>query len=284
MTDSAIKYVGVDSCKAGWLGVGLGDGDGWEVNVCKDFADLAARFGDACVILVDIPIGLYEDAAPRACDEEAREKLGRKRQNAVFPTPPRPFVDKVALTPEWDWTTARGKPYREVYAEAKEWHREKFRGKGLAAQVFGIAWKIGDMDEFMRTRDSNSPTIREVHPEICFWALNGGEPGSSMSTNKKNPSGLGERIDVLRRCAQDVDGIDVDAMFNQGLGKFTRTQVADDDILDALAIAITAKIVSRNPERLGTLPENPPTDSKGLPMEMVYAKPNNTESASGREK
>ena len=129
------------------------------------------------------------------------------------------------------------------------------------------------MDEFMRTRDANSPKIREVHPEICFWALNGGEPGSSMLTNKKKPSGFDERIDVLRRCAQDVNDIDVDAIFKEVRRKFTKRKVADDDILDALAIAITAKIVSRNPEMLGTLPENPPTDSKGLPMEMVYAKP-----------
>ena len=283
MTDSAIKYVGVDGCKDGWIGVGLSDGDGWDVNVCKDFADLVACFGDACVILVDIPIGLPEDAAPRVCDKEARTTL-EKRRNAVFPTPPRPFVDKVALTPEWGWTTAHGKPYLNAYAEANKWHRENFRDKGIAAQAFGITPKIGEMDEFMRTRDANSPEIREVHPEVCFWALNGGEPGSSMSTNKKRPSGFGERIDVLRRCAQDVDGIDVDAMFKKARGKFTRTKVADDDILDALAIAITAKIVSRNPERLGTLPENPPTDSKGLPMEMVYAKPNDNESASGSEK
>ena len=283
MTDSAIKYVGVDGCKDGWIGVGLSDDGYWDVSVCKDFADLVACFGDACVILVDIPIGLPEDAAPRVCDKEARTTL-EKRRNAVFPTPPRPFVDKVALTPEWDWTTVHGKPYREAYAEANKWHRENFRNKGIAAQAFSITPKIGEMDEFMRTRDANSPEIREVHPEVCFWALNGGEPGSSMLTNKKKPSGFGERLDVLRRCAQDVNGIDVDAMFKKARGKFTKRQVADDDILDALAIAITAKIISQNPDRLGTLPENPPTDSKGLPMEMVYAKPNDTESASRSEK
>ena len=269
MTDSAIKYVGVDGCKGGWIGVGLSDGDGWEVNVCKDFADLVACFGDACVILVDIPIGLPEDAAPRACDIEARNMLGTGRKSSVFPTPPRPFVDKVALTAEWDWTADHGKPYLGAYAEANEWHRDKFRNKGIVAQAFGITRKIGEMDEFMRTRDANSPTIREVHPEICFWALN---EQRSMSHNKRTREGREERIDVLRRCAQDVDGIDVDAMFKKARGKFTRTKVADDDILDALAYAITAKIVSQNPERLGTLPENPPTDSKGLPMEMVYAK------------
>ena len=43
--------------------------------------------------------------------------------------------------------------------------------------------------------------------------------------------------------------------------------VADDDILDAMAAAITA---STNPAALKTLPEHPTMDSRGLPMEMVY--------------
>ena len=269
MTDSAIKYVGVDGCKAGWIGVGLGDDDGCpKIKVCEKFADLVACFGDARVILVDIPIGLHQDAAPRACDEEARKKLGTRRQGAVFPAPPRPFVDKVALTPDWDWTTAHGKSFQEAHAEANAWHREKFRGKGVAAQAFAITPKIGEMDEFMRTRDSKSPTIREVHPEICFWALNGGKP---MSTNKKQPLGFEERLETLRRCAQDVNGVDVDAMFKKARGKYTKRKVADDDILDALASAITAKIGCEN--GFMTLPDNPPKDSKGLTMEMVYAKP-----------
>ena len=271
MTDSVIKYVGVDGCKGGWIGVGLSDDDGCpKIAVCKAFSDIVACFGDACVILVDIPIGLPEDTTPRACDIEARKKLGRKRLAAVFPAPPRPFVDKVALTPDWDWTAIHGKPFQEAFAEANKWHREKFRNKGLAAQAFGIAPKIAEMDEFMRTRDAASPEIREVHPEICFWALNEQQP---MSHKKSNSEGCEERLATLRRCAQEINGVDVDAIFKKARGKWTKTRVADDDILDALAAAITAKIVSQNGDRLGTLPENPQTDSKGLPMEMVYAKP-----------
>ena len=85
MTDSAIKYVGVDGCKAGWIGVGLSDGDGCpKVEVCKEFADLVACFGDACVILVDIPIGLPEDTVTRACDIEARKTLEKRGGRAPF--------------------------------------------------------------------------------------------------------------------------------------------------------------------------------------------------------
>ncbi|PSQ17360.1 hypothetical protein BRD00_07865 [Halobacteriales archaeon QS_8_69_26] len=40
-----------------------------------------------------------------------------------------------------------------------------------------------------------------------------------------------------------------------------------DDVLDAMALAATA---SRDEGQLATLPTDPPTDGKGLPMEIVY--------------
>ena len=254
MSDSAIMYVGVDGCKAGWIGVGLDDGDGWEVKASVDFSDMLAHFGDAGIILVDMPIGLPEDGKPtfRACDEEARRELGERKQS-VFRVPSRRFVDKVMDNPCW------------AHPEANEWSKSRY-GAGIAIQSFAITRKIGEVDKALPL----SPKIRESHPEICFWALNGNK---SMSESKNEPAGYKERLAVLRGCAHAVDGIDVDAISSAILCKFTKGQVADDDILDALALAITAKIVSQNRDRLGTLPENPPTSREGLRMEMVYAKP-----------
>ena len=258
-TDSAIKYMGVDGCKAGWIGVGLGDGGCWDVKACVDFSDMLAHFGDARVILVDMPIGLPEDGKPsfRACDEEARRELGERKQS-VFHVPSRRFVNAVVDNPCW------------VHREANGWSNNQY-GAGISAQSFAITRKIGEVDATLSRRDTNAlPAIREVHPEVCFWALNGNKP---MSKSKNGLAGYCERLDTLRGCAHDVDDIDVDAISKEIRCKYTKGQVADDDILDALALAITAKIVSQNPGRLGTLPENPPPDSKGLPMEMVYAKP-----------
>ena len=259
MTDSAIKYVGVDGCKAGWIGVGLSDSDCWDVKACVDFSDMLAHFGDACVILVDMPIGLPEDGKPtfRACDEEARREL-KGRGQSVFQVPSRRFVKEVVDNPCW------------VYREANGWSKDQYDA-GISAQSFAITRKIGEVDAALSRRDKNAlPAIREVHPEVCFWALNGKNP---MSKRKNEPAGCNERLDALSGCAHEVDDIDVDSISKEIRCKFTKGQVADDDILDALVMAVTAKIVSQNPGRLGTLPENPPTDSKGLPMEMVYAKP-----------
>ena len=274
MTDSAIKYVGVDGCKAGWIGIGLADDGCPKVEVCEDISDIVASFKDACVILVDIPIGLPEDGKPvfRVCDKEARGLLG-KRLNSVFLVPSRRFANEALENEDWGYRKAEEMKYAERHRNASKWSQDRY-GKGIAAQAFGITRKIGEMDEYLPKHlgaDSPMPTIREVHPEICFWALNGGNPDSAMATSKKEPLGFCERIDVLRRCARYVNGIDVDATFNNVRRKFTKRQVADDDILDAIALAITAKIGCEN--GFMTLPNDPPKDSKGLPMEMVYALP-----------
>ena len=260
MTDSAIKYVGVDGCKAGWIGVGLSDGGCWEVKACVDFSDMLAHFGDACVILVDMPIGLPEDGKPtfRACDEEARREL-KGRGQSVFQVPSRRFVKEVVDNPCW------------VYREANGWSKDQYDA-GISAQSFAITRKIGEVDAALSCSDKNdSPKLREAHPEVCFWALNGKKP---MSKSKNGLAGYNERLDTLRDCAHEVDDIDVYAISKEIRCKFTKTKVADDDILDALAIAITAKIGCEN--GFMTLPDKPPTDNskKKLPMEMVYALPN----------
>ena len=54
----------------------------------------------------------------------------------------------------------------------------------------------------------------------------------------------------------------------EALQRYPRYQVARDDIVDALVLAITA---AQPEDRLFTIPAEPETDSAGLPVEMVYA-------------
>jgi len=280
MSDGAIKYVGVDGCKAGWIGVGLDDGDGWKVKVCGKFADLLVHFGDARIVLVDVPIGLskieYDKTCnkrrvpcceiARACDKAARSLLGSPRSSSVFTTPPRPFVKKAMGNPDWG------------YHEANEWLKKQLGCKrGITQQAFNITRKIGEVDEYLKGCVSDSPTIWESHPEVCFWAL--GKKQRPMSHKKSDREGIDERLETLRHSAQYVNDIKVDGVFKRARREYTKSQVADDDILDALALAITAKIVWQNCDRLGTLPERcddgrPKENDKckpKLPMEMVYA-------------
>ena len=235
--------VGVDGCRAGWVGVGLGGGGGGhQVEVFETFGELLAHFRDAELVLVDIPIGLPEG---RDCDREARRLLGR-RGSSVFPTPTRERVERAAAAP------------RDFFGGASAVER-RVAGKGLSRQAFAIAPKIAEVDAVVRARGAGvRPVVRETHPELCFLALNDGAP---MAFGKKKRGGEAERLEVLRRAEPQAE-----AIFAEACSRFLRKVVAQDDVLDALAAAV---IASRG--RLRTVPTAPPMDARGLPMEIVFA-------------
>jgi predicted RNase H-like nuclease len=67
----------------------------------------------------------------------------------------------------------RGALTGERYAEASAINRQK-TGRGLSQQAFGIGWKIQQVDDAMTPE--RQEWAFEVHPEVCFWALNGERP------------------------------------------------------------------------------------------------------------
>ena len=110
-------------------------------------------------------------------------------------------------------------------------------------------------------KDSKARSIiREVHPEICFWAFAGKK---AMPHNKKKPEGRKERLTLLKECYPKK----TKEIFENALCKFPRKVVAKDDILDTLVAALTAR---GDPSELESFPDKPQCDKKGLPMEMVY--------------
>ncbi len=123
---------------------------------------------------------------------------------------------------------------------------------------------VKEMDAALSVSPELQHTVREVHPEVCFWALSGGRP---MASRKSRPEGREERIAVLAKWIGEdqVRHLLVAARSKLGM---TKTNLADDDILDAAVALWTAERIVRD-EAL-TLPEAPPKDSRGLPMEMVY--------------
>ena len=89
-----------------------------------------------------------------------------------------------------------------------------------------------------------------------------------MACNKKKPGGEEERVRVLKRYL--VEALNV---YNGLATAYPRKQVARDDILDALAAAVTGWFGNSGRGRLATLPAQPPQDPRGLRMEMVYCVP-----------
>src|SRR5690606_36134624 len=128
-------------------------------------------------VLIDIPIGLRENGSEeRLCDKEARRVLGRPRGSSVFPAPVRPVLG------------ARD------YAEACD-RSFAVTGKRLSQQAYRICGKIGEVDGLLRRRPELRRVMREMHPEVAFWALNGGQP---TAHSKKRPAGRQERLRFFR--------------------------------------------------------------------------------------
>ena len=238
--------VGVDGCRGGWLAVRLSRDGTAETHVFSDMASLWSVYCQAALILVDIPIGLPEDGpAERACDTAARQVLG-PRKSSVFPVPRRKLLESTY----------------QSYREANAVHRLIAGGKGISLQSYALLPKIREVDQLLSREASARRIMREVHPEVCFWALAGGRP---MQVNKKKRAGFAERRDALKAAYAPCDDI-----IAEGLMGITGKRASRDDLLDALAAAVTGLIGAAG---LRTMPPSPALDNHGLPMEMVYFSP-----------
>ena len=227
---------GVDGCAAGWVAVwhDLGSQRVWW-QVIPSLREIARSTPPPAVIGIDVPIGLLP-AGARECDREARRRLGFPRSASVFPAPIRPVLGASSQT--------------EASAI-----RRAVENKGMSVQAFGIVPKVREIDEALRPDATLRAVTREVHPELCFAAMNGGRP---MAHSKKDAEGRAERVAVLKEHFGDV--ID-SAMASKPKG------CQYDDLLDAFACAWTAARIVRGEAEV--IPKNPPLDEFGLPMEMV---------------
>jgi predicted RNase H-like nuclease len=145
--------------------------------------------------------------------------------------------------------------YAETYEKAKS-NNLKLTGKSVPVFAWGIVPKIREVDTLLLSDPTARAIIKEVHPELCFWALAGGRP---MQYNKKTKEGYNERLQVLRLYHPQTD-----AIVSHALENYRRKEVKEDDILDALVTAITAF------GGLNSIPDPPELDDRGLPMQMVY--------------
>lgn len=235
-----IHYVGVDGCSGGWFAIAVAEDNQLHYQMFGSIDQMWETFRQARLILIDIPIGLPH-WRNRSCDIEARKLLGR-RGASVFPAPSRPAIGQA------DYEQASLVNYQVL-------------GRKLSIQTWNIIDKIKQVDRLFDEQPVSRSVIRESHPEICFWALSGGKV---MAFNKKTEEGIAERLNVLKPLNPFVE-----ATFQAAAQTYRRKDLARDDILDALALAITAASPSH---LLVTLPDHPEKDQKNLPMEMVFTR------------
>ena len=223
---------GVDGCRAGWVAFKV---ELPSITTSVEVVDLPAwlreRPPDLACVGIDIPIGLQEGS--RACDKAARKLLRQPRGSSVFPAPCRAALGA------------------ETYEEASLINRQKTR-RGLSQQAWGIAPKIKQVDEVIISECQR--WAFEVHPEVCFWALNQHRP---MAHNKKAQEGIAERIALLRRVFPEIET----HLANRS------ARVGADDLLDAAAAAWTALRWHRNEAECVSTPER---DAKDLTVTIWY--------------
>jgi predicted RNase H-like nuclease len=239
----AATFVGVDWSSEGWLAVAFDEESYDHAEVFAEVGELWQYYEERNArILINIPVGLIESGAERRrCDELARSVLG-PLQSAVL-TPP-----------------VREATRKRRYQAAKRVNERK-TGTELSKSAFAISGKIAAVDDLLRNVPEARTAFRESHSELCFRAL-AGEP---LQHSKRKAGGYAERMRIL--ASHDADGPpDVQAVAEATGG----ASVAIDDVIDAVVLAYTARPASAP---LRSLPSDPPTDNKGLPMEMVYRSP-----------
>ncbi|MEB3321681.1 MAG: DUF429 domain-containing protein [Synechococcaceae cyanobacterium] len=229
------RLLGVDGCRAGWLAVEHAPGaDLAEATLHPTARSLADTPGWAW-IAIDIPIGLPERGC-RTCDLQARQLLGPRR-SSVFPAPIR------AVLP--------ARSHGEACALSR-----KVQNAGIPVQAFHLLGKIGQVDRLLRSEPARAKRMVESHPEVAFLVWNGGRP---MRHPKRTAAGRAERLALVEQLHP--------GSFAHIRSRFRRRDVADDDILDALALLRTAGRLARGEALLLGAPGD--RDGRGLPMRIA---------------
>jgi predicted RNase H-like nuclease len=227
-----MRYIGVDGFRRGWIAILIDSAGMRSFHILNEIAELEELAENGPYIaMIDMPIGL-PDSGYRDCDLSARRTLGKAR-NRVFLGARRFLLQQNLIC---DYAAANAS------AKVKD-------DKGIAIQLFCILPKIKQLDDFMNP--SRAKAVREMHPELVFFRLN----GNRYLESKNSEKGQNQR----RRLLANEGFSEIDRWHTQLRG----TGVKVDDLLDACAGAIAAQ----KPLRLKCKPE---IDSKGLRMEMWY--------------
>lgn len=223
-----VPVLGVDACKAGWVGAILEPGAPRpRIAVAATIAalvEMVRQTLDLQAVAIDIPIGLPDDST-RQADVLARKAL-KGKASSVF-------------------TTLTRAAYEQGSREAADAVNRTRSGQGVGAHAFGLRDKILEVDAWVRSR----PTVAvfEVHPELSFAVM----AGAPLIAAKKTDEGRSARLAALASA-----GIASPSVL-KGDG------YAADDVLDACAAAWTA--ARRTTGLARSLPEPPETFSDGIP-------------------
>ena len=235
------KVAGMDGCRNGWtvveVDLATGEASARVVAQAKELLECS----EPGVIVVDIPIGFPEiaEAGGRICERETRKAL-KGRASTVFPSP------------------ARAALWVKDVLQASSINREHHAcGSGLSSGSIGLFPKMREIDKLMPDAQGR---IVECHPELCFWAMNGGK---TVQEKKGDDAGI-----KIRKRLLSQNGFS-DSFLRQSPPSNAAIAATPDDFLDACAAAWTARRIAQGEAKI--IPKSGgPKDAKGIKMEMWY--------------
>lgn len=253
VTTTKPYYIGVDWSSDIWLAVVYMDRRYDHVSGYPDIESLWDHYEDSAErIVIDVPIGLYQkgdraddEELVRDCDKQARTVIG-PQYRSVFNPPAREAAN----------AAKNGEPYEDV----KEYH-QVITGKGLTQQAYHIGKGIAQVDQLLQN-GGDPERLVEGHPEVCFWAF----ADTKLEHAKKYAPGVAERVAALKGVVETP--AETIRQIASDVGKTDHPKVGLDDILDAMALALTARPGGAALQKLPN--DQPPVDSTTLPMQMVY--------------
>lgn len=246
MTDLAPSsptwVAGADGYRDGWLVV-LWRPDTETVR-CRTLSDTTLLFDlpeEPSVLGVDMVIGCPDRAQPggRRCDREARQLLGQPRGASVFSPPAHAALET------------------DSYADANRRNRASGPdAPGLSKQSFHLIPKIRALATYMTP--ARQAQVREVHPELAFFAMNGDTP---VQASKHTDAGREKRTALL--AAHGFPNVE------QRRAQWTGPSLGVDDVLDAHAACWTARRIQvETAERCPPRDKRAPRNARGLRMEI----------------
>lgn len=243
-------HLGLDWTDNGWLGVALAEEGGYDVDLYPSVTSAWVDHPDARRVLIDVPIGLVDDAR-RRCEVVASRYLAPERHQSIF------------------WTPVREAVFSRTLEEAKRINRRAI-GQSVQNQAWRLCPRIREVDDLIGLLpDETVGTLRESHPEVCFWAFNDGQP---LPESKHTEAGLERRLALVgdrHPLAEEIYRDAVETFIDppphaRRLGTDGRA-----DVLDALVLAITAATSTRELRRIPANPQRDDRDGHSLDVEMV---------------
>ena len=220
------EIFGIDGCRFGWVVAEEKTKGDLSIQLIESLNYLESVISKKAIAGIDIPLAIHEKGF-RMADAEARGLL-KSRASTIFSAPAK--------------ETLLSDNYNDACAI-----NESICGKKISKQSWFLFSKIKEARKIF-CKPNKKIKLYEVHPELSFMAMNGMRV---IELGKKTDEGFKMRYKLVKKLFPKFD-------FEKIRASFKRCDVADDDILDAIAVLwSTQKIIANMASYVPKKPETP---------------------------